>query len=85
MIEVRNLLFQPLTFQLADGTSLHLGPRERRTIASDLVSPELEQAQRRNYVDLRETEQTKAAAPVETSSPSPAKVISGGKRTRKGK
>ena len=85
MIEVKNLLFQPLTFQLADGTSLHLGPRERRTIASDLVSPELEQAQRRNYVDLRETEQPKGAAPVEIQSESPAKVISGGKRTRKGK
>jgi len=85
MIEVRNLLFQPLTFQLADGASLHLGPRERRTIASDLVSPELEQAQRRNYVDLRETEQPKGAAPVEIQSESPAKVISGGKRTRKGK
>ena len=85
MIEVRNLLFQPLTFQLADGASLHLGPRERRTIASDLISPELEQAQRRNYVDLRETEQPKSAAPVEIQSESPAKVISGGKRTRKGK
>ena len=85
MIEVRNLLFQPLTFQLADGASLHLGPRKRRTIASDQVSPELEQAQRRNYVDLRETEQPKGATLVETSPESPAKVISGGKRTRKGK
>ena len=85
MIEVKNLLFQPLTFQLADGASLHLGPRERRTIASELVSPELEQAQRRNYVDLRETDQPKGAAPVEIQSESPAKVISGGKRTRKGK
>ena len=85
MIEVKNLLFQPLTFQLADGASLHLGPRERRTIASELVSPELEQAQRRNYVDLRETEQPKGAASPEPQSESPAKVISGGKRTRKGK
>lgn len=85
MIEVRNLLFQPLTFQLADGASLHLGPRERRTIASELVSPELEQAQRRNYVDLRETDQPKIVAPAETSPETPAKVISGGKRTRKGK
>ena len=37
MIEVRNTLFQPLTFHLAKGPTgmqegLHLGPRERRRI-----------------------------------------------------
>lgn len=80
MIEVRNLLFQPLTFQLAGGSSLHLGPRERRAIKPDQVSPELEQAQRRNYVALDESQ--KPAAP---EAEAPAKTKSGTKRTRRSK
>lgn len=85
MIEVRNLLFQPLTFHLADGGSLHLGPRERLSITADQVSPELEQAQRRNYVDLRETAQPEVEAPMEILPEATAKSIPGGKRTRSGK
>ena len=49
MIEVRNTLFQPLTFHLAKGPNgmqegLHLGPRERRRIRNEQISPEIEKA-----------------------------------------
>jgi hypothetical protein len=55
MIEVKNLLFQPLTFHLRDGReSLHLGPRQRREIEDGQVSPELRQAERRGAVTLTE-------------------------------
>jgi hypothetical protein len=55
MIEVKNLLFQPLTFHLRDGQeSLHLGPRQRREIEDGQVSPELRQAERRGMVALTE-------------------------------
>jgi len=55
MIEVKNLLFQPLTFHLRDGReSLHLGPRQRREIEDGQVSPELRQAERRGMVALTE-------------------------------
>lgn len=80
MIEVRNLLFQPLTFQLAGGGSLHLGPRERRVIKPEQVSPELEQAQRRNYVALDE-----APKPAAPEAAVPAKAKSNTKRTRRSK
>jgi hypothetical protein len=80
MIEVRNLLFQPLTFQLAGGGSLHLGPRERRAIKPEQVSPELEQAKRRSFVDLRE-----AGKPAAAEAEAPAKTKSGTKRTRRSK
>lgn len=80
MIEVRNLLFQPLTFQLTGGGSLHLGPRERRAIKPEQVSPELEQAWRRDYVALDE-----AQKPVAPEASVPAKAKSGAKRTRRSK
>lgn len=78
MIEVRNLLFQPLTLHVAGGESLHLGPRERRVIEKDDVSLELEQAARRGFVRL--TEQTDAAAEPEAATTT--HVI---KRARKGR
>jgi len=78
MIEVRNLLFQPLTFHVAGGESLHLGPRQRRAIENDHVSLELEQAARRGYIRL--TEQTDAAAEPEAAATT--HVI---KRARKGR
>ena len=57
MIEVRNTLFQPLTFHLAKGPSgmqegLHLGPRERRRIRQDQLSPEIEKAAGRGLIVL---------------------------------
>jgi hypothetical protein len=57
MIEVRNTLFQPLTFHLAKGPTgmqegLHLGPRERRRIRQDQLSPEIEKAAGRGLIAL---------------------------------
>lgn len=70
MIEVKNLLFQPLTFHLRDGKdSLHFGPRQRRLIEADTVSPELEQAARRKFVAMTEVKEQSSAAIEETSEP----------------
>ena len=56
MIEIKNLLFQPLTFHLAgDGQGLHLNPRERKSIGTELLSPEIEAAAKRGLISLTET------------------------------
>ena len=53
MIEIKNLLFQPLTFHLAgSGRGLHLNPRERRTLGKDDISPEIDVAAKRGFVSL---------------------------------
>jgi len=53
VIEIRNLLFQPLTFHLAGGgRGIHLNPRERRRVREEDVSPEIEAAARRGLVSL---------------------------------
>lgn len=77
MIEVRNLLFQPLTLHLTGGDgNLHLGPRQRTVIDSDKVSPELEQAAKRGLVSLTEKTATQ---------PEPAPTKTAAKRARKGR
>jgi hypothetical protein len=56
MIEIKNLLFQPLTFHLAgDGQGLHLNPRERKSIGNEQLSPEIEAAAKRGLISLAET------------------------------
>ena len=67
MHEIKNLLFQPLTLHRHDGTGLHLGPRERYTIANHAVSAEIRQAERRGHISLRPVETT-PAAPATTPS-----------------
>ena len=53
MIEIKNLLFQPLTFHLSgSGRGLHLNPRERRTLEEDDISPEIDVAAKRGFVSL---------------------------------
>jgi hypothetical protein len=53
VIEIKNLLFQPLTLHLAgDGRGLHLNPREIRSISDDDLSPEIEAAAKRGLVSL---------------------------------
>jgi hypothetical protein len=53
VIEIKNLLFQPLTFHLAGGgRGLHLNPRERRTLGEDDISPEIDVAAKRGFVSL---------------------------------
>ena len=77
MIEVRNLLFQPLTFHLTGGEgNLHLGPRQRTVIDNEMISTELEQAAKRGLVSL--TEKTAAQ-------PEPATAKTAAKRSRKGR
>jgi len=53
VIEIKNLLFQPLTFHLAGGgRGLHLNPRERRTLGEDDISAEIDAAAKRGFVSL---------------------------------
>jgi hypothetical protein len=62
VIEIKNLLFQPLTLHLAgSGRGLHLNPRERRTIGEGEISAEIEAASRRGLVAL-----TGGSTPPET-------------------
>ena len=53
MIRIKNTLFQPLTFTLKGGVSLHLQPRETQEISAELVSYELKVAQWRGLVTLK--------------------------------
>jgi len=56
MIEIKNLLFQPLTFHLTgDGQGLHLNPRGRTSIGNEQLSPEIEVAAKRGLISLTET------------------------------
>ncbi len=52
MTEIKNLLFQPLTFHLVGGKGIHLGPRERRVVSESDISPEIALAARRGLVLL---------------------------------
>ncbi len=64
MIAIKNLLFQPLTFQLAGGgQGLHLGPRERREISDEHVSAEIRTAAQRGLVTLTEIPVPPKASP----------------------
>ena len=58
MIEIRNLLFQPLTFQLAgEQRGLHLGSRQRKLVDDAQVSDEIRVAAKRGFVVLTVLEQ----------------------------
>lgn len=72
MIEVKNILFQPLSFQLEGGEDLHLGSRGRKQIEATQISKELKLAEKRGLVSLREISATPPAPLTET------------RRTRKG-
>lgn len=53
MVEVKNLLFQPITLHYgAAGRGFHLGPRERIQLRDEDVSPEMEMAARRKHIAL---------------------------------
>jgi hypothetical protein len=64
MTIVVNKLFQPLTFQTANGAGLHLSPRGRMKIADNQVSIEMHRAAERGYIVL-EIEAAKTAAKKE--------------------
>ena len=90
MIEIKNLMFQPLTLHLAErGLSLHLLPRKRLAVSEKQISSEIKMAEKRGFVSLTDigdqTEDTPpASAPeVEPSPPeaeSPAKTAPRRKR-----
>lgn len=64
MIEIRNLMFQPLSLHLAgEEGGIHLGSRERKTISEGQLSDEIRVAAARGYVSLSEISQN-----VETDS-----------------
>ena len=67
MIEIRNLQFQPLTFNLADDRSLHLGPRERTSIPQKDISPEITLAEKRGLLGLSKPEEKKPSVSDETA------------------
>ncbi len=52
MIEVKNLLFQPLSLHTRSGRGLHLGPRQVLRLPGDDVSAEMQAAARRGAVSL---------------------------------
>lgn len=61
MIEIRNLQFQPLTFNLSGQGTLHLGPREHKSIARKDLSAEIKTAGKRGLVRI--TDLTGGAEP----------------------
>jgi len=52
VIEIRNLQFQPLTFNLAENRTLHLGPRERRIFPENDITHEIRLAEKRRLVSI---------------------------------
>lgn len=59
MIEIRNLLFQPLTFHLAGNEhGLHLGSRQRKLVEDAEVSEEMRTAAKGGFVVLTTLEQS---------------------------
>ena len=88
MIEIKNLLFQPLTFHLSGGgRGLHLNPRERRTLGEDDISAEIDAAAKRGFVSL--TPVTPTAPIPETPREEPVEIetentgANGGKRRKR--
>ena len=88
MIEIKNLLFQPLTFHLAGGgQGLHLNPRERRTLGEDDISAEIDAAAKRGFVSL--TPATPTVPEPETAREEPVEIetentgANGGKRRKR--
>lgn len=74
MVEVRNLLFQPVSLHLAgDGRGFHMGPRERVHIRDDQVSLEMQMAARRGHIALVPVDdvETKPAPETEPAAPQP--------------
>jgi len=72
--EIKNLQFQPLTFHLANGRGLHLGPRERRELEDSDLSPEIALAARRGLVLLLPLPEPSAGTRVSSPPDSPPAV-----------
>lgn len=82
MIEIRNLLFQPLTFQLAgEEHGLHVGPRQTKTIEDDKLSQEIEAAGQRGFVSIGTAETPPDEFDPETMMSAPADPDADGTQT----
>jgi hypothetical protein len=68
VIEIRNLQFQPLTFQLGTEGSLHLGPRQKKSIARKDFSAEIQTAAKRGLVRITDLSTGTAPAQDEPAS-----------------
>ncbi len=76
MIEIHNLQFQPLTFNMAGEKTLHLGSRERTAIPDKEVSHEIRLAEKHGLIRMQKqpakkpaltTEKPKAASTAKTT------------------
>ncbi len=66
MIEIKNLMFQPLTLHLAgDGGGLHLKPREVRKLGREYLSPEMEAAEKRGFISIKREAVEDASGAIE--------------------
>jgi hypothetical protein len=72
VIEIRNLQFQPLTFQLGGEGSLHLGPRECKSIVRKNLSAEIQTAAKRGLVRITELNKGTAQPHDESAGPKEA-------------
>jgi hypothetical protein len=74
VIEIRNLQFQPLTFHLGSESSLHLGPRQRKSIARKDLSAEIQTAAKRGLVRI--TDLSTGGAPIQNEPIGPKETAS---------
>ncbi len=75
MLEIKNLLFQPLSLHLKDSNkSIHLVSRGKVAIQEKDLSQEIKKAQSKGRISIREPQKTSSA-----DSPTPAKT----KKTRR--
>jgi len=80
VIEIHNLQFQPLTFNMAGEKTLHLGSRERTAIPEKEVSHEISLAEKHGLIRLQKQEAKKPAASTKKSKAAPTeKTAKGGK------
>lgn len=72
MIEVKNLLFQPLTLRREEPAGgLYLGPREKATLRGKEISEEMRLAEARGLISIR---QLPAPEPATKTDPEAAKA-----------
>ena len=58
MLELKNLLFQPLTLHLANSTkSIHLGSRDKVAIKEKDLSQEIKRTQAKGWISVKTTEE----------------------------
>lgn len=65
MIEIHNLQFQPLTFNMAGDKTLHLSSRERTAIPDKEVSHEIRLAEKHGLIRMQKQEEIKPSVPTE--------------------